>query len=74
MAERVEWVPASSPVFVILPGETHQVGALSTPENYGIYLTTGSGAVVIEGTPMELETFGADLALQLEGISVHADR
>lgn len=72
MAERVECVAATSPVSVVYPGEPYPDGTTSGP-NYGLVIHSGSGSgVVIEGPPVELIRFVADLSLQMVGVAVHA--
>jgi hypothetical protein len=74
MAERVECVAAASPIAVILPGEELPDGSTTGPDDYGIRITSGSGAViVIEGDARDFAGFGNELARVLNEIAAHRD-
>lgn len=63
MAEHVEYMDATSPIGVILPGEEYPDGSGAGPRDYALVISGGGGAtVVIGGEPQDFAVFSQAMA------------
>lgn len=62
MAEHVEYMDATSPIGVILPGEEYPDGSVASPRDYALVISGGGVTVVVGGEPQDFAVFSQAMA------------